>query len=240
MTNTAISPGGADLRALLPPVRDQEQRGTCVAFAVTAAHEVAHAAGAGMTEDLSEEALFWGCKLIDGNWNTGTRFASAAAALASTGQPPEAIWPYEPRRRAGTPYKPPVTPDEDWHRSGIAQMPTDLAAVRTAISTGLPVVLGVTVFDTLFAPSGAGRIDPPPSGSPARGTHAVLAVGHDAGALLIRNSWGASWGLSGYGWLSDEYAKLHVKEAWAIGPRSDADGDATASGARGAGEVYGA
>jgi C1A family cysteine protease len=237
VTDSTIAPSSADMRALLPPVRDQEQRGTCVAFAVTAAHEIARAEGAAVAEDLSEEALFWGCKLIDGNWNSGTRFASAAAALAATGQPPEAIWPYEPRRGAGIPYEPSGAPGEDWHKSSMALASAVLASVREAIDTGRPVVLGLTVFDTLYVPSAAGRIDAPPAGSPSRGRHAVLAVGHDAGALLIRNSWGRSWGLNGYAWLSNGYAELHVHEAWVIQPR--AGGVASAAGSRPTGDVYG-
>jgi hypothetical protein len=91
VTDSAIAPGNADMRELLPPAHDQGQRGTCVAFAVTAAHELARAAGAAVSEDLSEEALFWGCKLIDGNWRSGTSFSSASAALGATGQPLEAV-----------------------------------------------------------------------------------------------------------------------------------------------------
>ena len=237
MTDSTIAHGSADMRALLPPVRDQGQRGTCVAFAVTAAHEVARAAGAAVAEDLSEEALFWGCKLIDGNWAWGTRFESAAAALAATGQPLEAIWPYEPRRLAGIPYNPPGARSNDWHTSGIGPAPLDLASVRLEIDAGRPVVLGLIVFDSLYFPSAAGRIDAPAAGSPSRGRHAVLAVGHDVDALLIRNSWGQSWGLGGYAWLSNGYAELHVHEGWVIQPR--AGGVAPAAGPPTAGDVYG-
>ena len=219
MTYSAIAPGGADMRALLPPVRDQGQRGTCVAFAVTAAHEVTRAAGTAVSEDLSEEALFWGCKLIDGNWNSGTSFGSAAAAIGATGQPLEAVWPYNPRRALGTQYDPPVKPTSDWHKSGLERASADLGSVRTAIDAGRPVVLGLTVFDTLFVPTVAGRINAPATGNPARGRHAVVAVGHDADAVLIRNSWGTTWALGGYGWLSNDYAEHHVSEAWVIQPR---------------------
>ena len=237
MTDSTIAYGSADMRALLPPVRDQGQRGTCVAFAVTAAHEAARAAGAVAAEDLSEEALFWGCKLIDGNWDWGTRFESAAAALAATGQPPEAIWPYEPRRLAGIPYNPPGARTDAWHTSGMGPALLDLASVRLEIDVGRPVVLGLTVFDSLYFPSAAGRIDVPAVRSPSRGRHAVLAVGYDADALLIRNSWGQSWGLDGYGWLSNGYAERHAHEGWVIRP--PADGVAPAAGARTAGDVYG-
>ena len=236
MTTPAIAPGSADMRALLPPVRDQGQRGTCVAFAVTAAHEVARAAGTQVSEDLSEEAVYWGCKIIDGNWKSGTSFGSAAAAIGATGQPLEAIWPYQPRRAAGTRYDPPSQPSADWHKSGLSPASFDLASVRAEIDAGRPLVFGLTVFDTLFAPSAAGRIDAPPAGSPARGRHAVLAVGHDADAVLIRNSWGTTWALGGYGWLSNEYAERHVREVWLIQPR--AGGVPPISGVHTTGDVY--
>jgi hypothetical protein len=187
-------------------------------------------------EDLSEEALFWGCKIIDGNWNSGTTFESATAAIGSTGQPLEAIWPYEPRRTAGTRYDPPRSPTEDWHKSGLGQAPRDLASIRAEIDAGRPAVIGLTVFDALFMPSLAGRIDAPAAGSPPRGRHAVVAVGHDADALLIRNSWGSTWALGGYGWLSNEYAERHVREVWVIRPRLSGAGRYGVSNMR---DIYG-
>ena len=235
MTSSAIAPGGADMRALLPPVRDQGQRGTCVAFAVTAAHEVARSVGIAVSEDLSEEALFWSCKLIDGNWTSGTTFSSAAGALGVTGQPLEGVWPYNPRRAAGIRYDPPCSPTTDWHTAGLARTSSGLASVRREIDAGRPVVLGLTVFDTLFIPTSAGRIDAPATGSPARGRHAVLAVGHDADALLVRNSWGTTWALGGYGWLTNEYAEHHIREAWAIQPRVH---EPAPSSERSTGDVY--
>src|SRR5262249_38762517 len=148
VTDSTIAPGYVDIREILPPVRDQGQRGTCVAFAVTAAHEIARAAGAAGSEDLSEEALFWGCKIIDGNGRAGTSFSSASAALGATGQPLEAVWPYDPRRAAGRQYGPTTKPTDEWHTSNLGNASLDLAAVRAAIDSGRPVVLGLTVFYT--------------------------------------------------------------------------------------------
>jgi C1A family cysteine protease len=204
------------MRPLLPPARDQGSRGTCAAFAVTAAHELARSAGAIVSDDLSEEALYWGCKVIDGNWRDGTRLTSASSALSATGQPYEAVWPYDPRRLPGIAYAPPTALTPGWHMSDMKQVPVDLAAVRAQLDVGVPVVLAITVFGTLFQPSTAGRIEAPATGSPSFGRHAVLAVGHDGDALLIRNSWGQTWALAGYAWLSSEYAQHHVAQAWVI------------------------
>ncbi len=163
------------MRALLPPVRDQGQRGTCVAFAVTAAHEVARAAGTQVSEDLSEEALYWGCKIIDGNWKSGTSFGSAAAAIGATGQPLEAIWPYQPRRAAGTRYDPPSQPSADWHKSGLSPASFDLASVRAEIDAGRPLVFGLT----RQARSARGR-------ARCRRRADPQLLGHDMGSRRIR------------------------------------------------------
>lgn len=55
------------------------------------------------------------------------------------------------------------------------------------------------------------------------GGHAIVAAGYDdnlpvnaneKGALLIRNSWGTSWGDHGYAWLSYKYVTQGVALDW--------------------------
>jgi len=68
----------------------------------------------------------------------------------------------------------------------------------------------------------------PSPGEKRHGGHAVLAVGYDnaikiknaedgretKGALLIKNSWGTSWGDRGYGWLPYEYVLNGLAVDW--------------------------
>lgn len=238
-TATASVPPSADLRPLMALIRDQGQRGTCLAFAVTAAHEVSR--GGSPPEDLSEEALYWGCKRVDGNWKSGTRFGSAASALGRWGQPLETVWPYDATRRAGVAYSPPAAPGRDWVRSGLRQVGKGLDEIRSVLDDGRPLLLGLTVFDTFFRPDAAGHIADPPVGAQPRGRHAVLAVGHQPGELLIRNSWGASWALGGYAWIADTYIDVHAGDAWVIdatiGAGPTASGTGTAEPDQG--ETYG-
>lgn len=206
----------ADLRPTLPPVRDQGQRGTCLAFAVTAAHEVSRP-GPAIPDDLSEEALYWGCKRTDGNWTGGTTFTSASVALTRWGQPLEATWPYDPTRADGVAYVPSGRAGgEDWFKSGLRAVGTDLSGLRALLDGGTPVALGLEVFDCFFRPDLNGRIQVPAAGSTARGHHAVLAVGHQPTELLIRNSWGTTWALGGYAWIADGYVQSHLGSAWVI------------------------
>ncbi len=217
---TKASAGGiaVDLRPGLPPVRDQGgYRGTCVAFAVTAAHEFDRGAGGAAAEHLSEEALYWGCKIADGQWRAGTQFTSAATALSTTGQPPETTWPYEEKRPDGVAYAPPKPVDATWLTSSLTHVAADVTTVHAELDNGRPAVLGVVVHDTMFKPTAAGRVELPAAGAPSRGRHAVLAVGYDADALLIRNSWGSTWALGGYGWLTDAYSAQHLQQVWIVG-----------------------
>lgn len=206
-----------DLRPMLSPVRDQGNRGTCLAFAVTALHEVFRAGGAPAGQDLAEEALYWGCKQIDGNWTTGTSFQSASAALPRWGQPIETMWPYDLNRLDGTPYHPPITPSGvEWFQAGLRSEVATSANVRILLAGNLPVALGITIYPSFYRPSSSGHIADPRPGEPEKGRHAVVAVGFDAGNILIRNSWGLFWGLSGYGWISNSYVDGHATDVWTV------------------------
>lgn len=212
---TSVGPA-VNLRALMAPIRDQGRRGTCLAFAVTAAHEVARSFG-GPPEDLSEEALYWCCKRTDGDWTAGTTFGSAATALERWGQPLEVDWPYDPSRSDGMAYLAVGRPGNSrWFRSGLQRVGVALTDVRAELDGGSPVVLGLTLFDTFFRPDATGHIADPPSGASARGRHAVVAVGYQTDELLIRNSWGGGWALGGYAWIGDAYVRAHASDAWIV------------------------
>ena len=108
-------------------------------------------AAARRPEDLSEEALYWGCKRTDGNWKSGTTFGSASTALGRWGQPLEVDWPYDPKQADGIAYPPPGRPGgTGWFRSGLRKVSVALADVRSHLDGGVPVLLGLTVFDTLL------------------------------------------------------------------------------------------
>ena len=186
-----------DLRPLLPPVRDQGPRATCLAFAVTAAHEVARAVGLPVVEDLAEEVLYWGCKQIDGNPDPGSEFPSSAAALARWGQPDEEQWPYDHTRDdASATYAPPPAALEPSICRHTRLQPIDatIPEIKRCLCQGRAVALGLWLTRGFFTNPGGHIPVPEPDEARLEG-HAVLVVGYDdsardgQGILIVRNSW---------------------------------------------------
>lgn len=223
MSNQRATSPGVDMVDLSPhlrPVRDQGRRGTCVAFATTAAHE--HSRGTdrgGMPEDLSEETLYWGCKQLDGITASGTNMTAADLALQRWGQPAETLWPYDPTLDDSAPdYQPPPKAIEaqNCYRTQLRSITPGLTAIRAELNAGRPVIIGLNIWERFR------RADTEPLPAPARselfpGGHAVVAVGYDPeqAALLIRNSWGVHWGRRGHLWVADAVVPL-LLGAWVI------------------------
>jgi C1A family cysteine protease len=101
-----------------------------------------------------------------------------------------------------------------------------LFTVKLYLAMGIPSMFGFFGFERghyeggqYLPPYHTGDIVYPCPSDTALWGHAVLAVGYDdkkkitndrcdtktTGALLIRNSWGTSWGDNGYGWLPYEF-----------------------------------
>jgi len=94
-----------------------------------------------------------------------------------------------------------------------------LESVKKYLTAGVPAMFGFYGFGSFNDCERSGEIPFPCPWETVQWGHAILAVGFDdqkkikntrscvdtTGALLIRNSWGKSWGDGGYGWLPYEY-----------------------------------
>lgn len=216
-----------DLSAQLGEVRDQGSRGTCLAFAATAVHEQARRQSRGAwTERLGEEILYWACKHLDGDRNAGTYPRSVADALRDNGQSAGELWPYEPGRddRAAHYEPPPAARDAgQMRRASVHSMSHRLDDLRARINSGHAVILGIELWPGFFnAPAGGLRVPAPLEliGE----AHAVTLVGYDDDPreLLLRNSWGDSWGQAGHGRLPYDALPIVVRGAWTVDDDLDA------------------
>jgi hypothetical protein len=210
-------PRSVDLRPLLPSVRDQGRRDTCLAFAVTAAHEVMRADGGDVQLQLSEEFLHWGTRQLCGD--ARTTLDAAARALERWGQPERVVWPYDKERReAGLAYQPPSPGFAASFRAALIRLRPDVSEIGSRLRAGQPVVLSVSLSDPFFRPAN-GCVAVPRVSEVIDARHALLVVGISFGpdeyaeSLIVRNSWGDGWGLGGYAYLPIEYVARHAIEA---------------------------
>ena len=200
-----------DHRRSQTSVRDQGARGTCVAFAVTAAHEWLR----GISTELSEESAILaakaaGCTLA----SEATTVNYALMGLTSVGQCSLSAWPY------GKPQYP--SRPTNWNILGKlslgkwSSVSNGFVGIASELDRGRPVVATVHfVPDAWIAASDNGLVR---DISGAKVTaHAVLAVGHDnigrqegtEQVLIFKNSWG-QWGDDGYGYLTRSYVDRHL------------------------------
>ena len=212
-----------DLRSMLPPVRDQGSRGTCIAFATTAGHEYLRYGATNLMEDLSEETLYYQCKVIDGDRNSGTSFDSAGQALQTVGQPLEEKWPYDKRKDETLPdYMPPpeAIDPQFCYQARLTKIQSNINAIVACLAQGKPVVIGISLYDS-FSMAPAGRVPMPQTHEQVVGGHALLVVGCEVDNqqskwLIFRNSWGVRWGENGHGFLRFEYIGNHGCKAFVV------------------------
>jgi C1A family cysteine protease len=89
----------------------------------------------------------------------------------------------------------------------------DYNAIKSQIASGNPVVIGIPVYPDFDSLDDSNPIYDNTDGT-SRGNHAVCVVGYDDSkkAVKIINSWGISWGINGYGWISyDLIAKQNIE-----------------------------
>lgn len=217
-------PNRVDLRPSLPTVRDQGARSTCLAFAITAAHEAIRNDHNGIIEDLSEEVLYWGCKQVDGDREPGSVFSSASAALMQWGQPREELWPYNGNRDdTDLSYSPPdgALDGDICFKALMRRIPANIQSIKSWLSRGYTVALGIILCQGFYTPF-RGTISMPISDEELTEGHAILVVGYEdssvvgEGFLVLRNSWGLDWGEGGYGYLPYAYIGLYGGDAWIV------------------------
>ncbi|MBN1868874.1 hypothetical protein JW916_16470 [Candidatus Sumerlaeota bacterium] len=199
-----------------PPVRNQGYSGTCWIHASLGEFESREA----ILESVSPSSFEYSEQDI-GNYYPASHFIAAgtggnafmvASYMSKYGSVNEADepWVLPPTHGTWDPNNTYIKNVENWHFLGDCM--SNNAAIKNALTYG-PVSTSVHTaqldawnasWGTLVAPSSL-------TGSGTDNDHAVVIVGWDdnkpqtgaatLGAWKVRNSWGSSWGVSGYFWI---------------------------------------
>lgn len=202
-----------DLRPAFGTARSQGSRPTCCAFACSDLH----AACRPPWIPLSCEYAFY-----HGAQRQGTGPASSVylrhmlAAIEHDGQPVEAGWPYLPSVPADlTRWTPPADVGQIFRAKGVPS-PGAPSSIRASVDQGRPVLIVMSLSDAFYLGTDADDVIAAADPLDATRVHALIAVGHGTRGpdivTLVRNSWGAGWGASGYAWLSDRYLAPRIIE----------------------------
>jgi hypothetical protein len=187
-------------------ILDQGYRPVCAAMAATTVHEAAR----DNSETLAPEAL-WQHALARGvAGDRGTTFEAMADALGETGQPSESRWPFD-QTDFGVQSAPATAGPPPWYVAVLSAQRMSAAEVADKLLDGIPVAAAMDIYESFYEAGVTGTIEEPLPDERGQGRHAVVCVGYayagsqeDTLYLLIRNSWGAGWGLEGHAWIAAE------------------------------------
>jgi hypothetical protein len=239
--NLTSLPFRVDLREDCSAVEDQGQIGSCVANAIVGAFEHQQRRDGKPAVDLSRLFVYYNARRIGGTqmWVSGSTISTGMAALLAFGAPNEASWPYRPEQFASAP-----TPEV--YQQASTNVPAEYARVeglehvKGALARRYPVVFAASIPERCYAEAERTGVAPTPTRAEVdairtqHGRHALLLVGYnqDEGMMLVRNSWGQSWGDRGYFKISiDAFGEvLAPRTTWILGRLDNNDFDVVRPG----------
>lgn len=215
----AISlPASLDFResGFLPSTWDQGQLGSCVP----------HGGGRALVYDLAKQGLishpddympsrlgiYWYGRKLENTIgeDSGLTISDGIKVLANPGTGPEEDWPYDISKFTVTPPQK-LIDHSQYDAVKYARVPQTTKDIQTILASGLPVVIGFSVYESFESDAVARNgVVPLPSGrEQILGGHCMCVIGYKMiGSRLYwicNNSWGTGWGERGICYMPETY-----------------------------------
>lgn len=212
VSNVQSSIKTVDLRDRCPPIYNQGQLGSCTANAIAGAYEFDMIKeGEKSIFTPSRLFIYYNERKMEGtvDQDSGAEIRDGIKSINRVGVCPEKMWPYDIARFTDQPTDECYVDAHDHRAVEYKRVPQNLEQLRQCLIEGYPFVYGFVVYESMETPQVAqtGIVPMPKPNEKILGGHAIMAVGFDneKRVFIFRNSWGESWGESGYGTMPYDY-----------------------------------
>ena len=148
--------------------------------------------------------IYYNERLIEGTVaeDAGAIIRDGIKVMNRYGVCPEPMWPYVIDRFAELPPIECYTRAKQCTCVAYYSVKRSINSIKTALLSGFPIVFGFDVYESFESITKTGLMPVPAANETLLGGHCVVAVGYDdakhGGSLIVRNSWGPSWGDNGH------------------------------------------
>lgn len=224
-------PEAASLQRFAPPVGNQGQQGSCVAWSSAyAARSILESARTGEKQTVFSPAFLY--NQIGLQNCQGSYINRAMEYMTKQGSVPYQQFPYDENDCSSMPGRELVQEASKFKMRGYTRLSAgdrndaiDIRAIKENLAQGAPVVIGMMVGQSFMQNMLGKDLWIPDANDRSMmgfGGHAMCAVGYDdkkyGGAFLIMNSWGPEWGNNGFGWVRYQDFNYYVREAYGLEP----------------------
>lgn len=219
-----------DMRDKCPPVYDQGSIRSCTANAIAGAYQY------DVFKHFDDDAfipsrlfIYYNEREMEGtiNSDSGASIRDGIKSINQIGTCSEELWAYDISKFTEKPPLECYQMANNHYAIKYRRVQQTLEQLKQCLIGGLPFVFGFDIYECFESKevNDTGIMPMPTEGEKVLGGHAVMAVGFDddMGYVLIRNSWGVSFGIDGYFWMPYEFItnKDYCSDFWTIQRISD-------------------
>lgn len=209
--NPLSLPDVYDGSAHLPAVLDQSRLSACTAHAILEAYRYERLKKGLPDKDFSRLQLYFDERTREGTTKSdcGAMIRDGVKCLNYIGVADESLWPYDITKFD-------VKPTDDVYQDAkqdvavtYSRVNVSTNDVKTALISGHPVIIGISVFASFESRevAASGIVPMPKPDEAPLGGHAMLvhSYGQMPGYFTVRNSWSNKWGKNGDCFIPYDY-----------------------------------